>query len=129
MRRYLMWIAFSWGVLCALQAAPAVAIPVFARIYDKPCGTCHTVFPQLNPYTHRLWSNRTWITGGTGATLRGGAPPHGTCDDQPTLGEPQIGGELSAVYPERGVTLAGGITNGSNNRLDTVGSPNGYVHA
>jgi hypothetical protein len=28
---------------------PAVAIPVFARIYDKPCGTCHTVFPQLNP--------------------------------------------------------------------------------
>ena len=28
---------------------PAAAIPVFARIYDKPCGTCHTVFPQLNP--------------------------------------------------------------------------------
>ena len=24
-------------------------MPVFARIYDEPCGTCHTVFPQLNP--------------------------------------------------------------------------------
>ncbi len=32
-----------------LLAAPAAAIPVFARIYDKPCGACHTVFPQLNP--------------------------------------------------------------------------------
>ena len=32
-----------------LQSTPAGAIPVFARIYDKPCGTCHTVFPQLNP--------------------------------------------------------------------------------
>ncbi|HEV8711736.1 MAG TPA: hypothetical protein VGX03_02785 [Candidatus Binatia bacterium] len=30
-------------------ARPAFAIPVFARIYDKPCGTCHTVYPQLNP--------------------------------------------------------------------------------
>ncbi len=33
----------------ALHPAPAAAIPVFARIYNKPCGTCHTVFPQLNP--------------------------------------------------------------------------------
>jgi hypothetical protein len=22
---------------------------VFARVYDKPCSACHTVFPQLNP--------------------------------------------------------------------------------
>ena len=49
MRSCLTWIALSWGVLCALQAAPTAAIPVFARIYNKPCGTCHTVFPQLNP--------------------------------------------------------------------------------
>lgn len=33
---------------------PADAIPVFARIYDKPCGTCHTVFPQLNPAGERF---------------------------------------------------------------------------
>ncbi len=41
-------------VLCAvamslLGPAPAAAIPVFARIYNVPCGACHTVFPQLNP--------------------------------------------------------------------------------
>ena len=27
----------------------AAAIPVFARIYNKPCHACHTVYPQLNP--------------------------------------------------------------------------------
>jgi len=31
-----------------LFPARATAIPVFARIYDKPCAACHTVFPQLN---------------------------------------------------------------------------------
>jgi hypothetical protein len=48
-RKCLIRVAFSWAVMCVLRALPAVAIPVFARIYDKPCGTCHTVFPQLNP--------------------------------------------------------------------------------
>ena len=44
-----------WGasiavaVLCMLGPRTAAAIPVFARIYDKPCGACHTVYPQLNP--------------------------------------------------------------------------------
>jgi hypothetical protein len=32
-----------------LWPATAAAIPVFARIYDKPCHACHTVYPQLNP--------------------------------------------------------------------------------
>ena len=47
--RRLRWIV-GWVVLMGV-AIPrsAAAIPVFARIYDKPCGTCHTVFPQLNP--------------------------------------------------------------------------------
>lgn len=49
MQRYSVWIGTFLGVLCALQSRPASAIPVFARIYDKPCGACHTVFPQLNP--------------------------------------------------------------------------------
>ena len=42
-------------VLLAL-AAPrgAQAIPVFARIYDKPCSACHTVYPQLNPDGERF---------------------------------------------------------------------------
>lgn len=38
--------------LCA--ADPVHAIPAFARIYDKPCGACHTVFPQLNPAGERF---------------------------------------------------------------------------
>jgi hypothetical protein len=49
MHRSLISVVLSWALLGALPAAPAAAIPVFARIYDKPCGTCHTVFPQLNP--------------------------------------------------------------------------------
>jgi hypothetical protein len=49
------------GVVRALVAAalvlaprPAAAIPVFARIYDKPCSACHTVYPQLNPEGERF---------------------------------------------------------------------------
>jgi hypothetical protein len=37
------------AVACVLLPATAAALPVFARIYGQPCGTCHTVFPQLNP--------------------------------------------------------------------------------
>src|SRR5579862_2879596 len=32
-----------------LLPRPAAAIPVFARIYGKPCGACHVAFPELNP--------------------------------------------------------------------------------
>jgi hypothetical protein len=49
MSKLLARVALLCGTACALRPAPALAIPVFARIYDKPCGTCHTVFPQLNP--------------------------------------------------------------------------------
>ena len=49
MHRCFIWVALSWGALCTLWSTPAAAIPVFARVYDKPCGACHTVFPQLNP--------------------------------------------------------------------------------
>ena len=37
------------AVALLLCAARASAIPVFARIYGKPCSACHTVYPQLNP--------------------------------------------------------------------------------
>jgi len=37
------------AALLALLPEAAHAIPVFARIYDKPCSACHTVYPQLNP--------------------------------------------------------------------------------
>jgi hypothetical protein len=49
MRRCLISIALVWALVSALPSKPAAAIPVFARIYDKPCSACHTVFPQLNP--------------------------------------------------------------------------------
>ncbi len=45
----LITVALSYGIASAVCPTPAGAIPLFARIYDKPCGTCHTVFPQLNP--------------------------------------------------------------------------------
>ncbi|HYD48633.1 MAG TPA: hypothetical protein VEB21_09810 [Terriglobales bacterium] len=43
--------ALAWFLGLGLLLLPAVAqaIPVFARIYDQPCGACHTVYPQLNP--------------------------------------------------------------------------------
>jgi len=37
------------NTVCVLWARPALAIPVFARVYHQPCGACHTVYPQLNP--------------------------------------------------------------------------------
>jgi hypothetical protein len=44
--------------VCPLLGPRAAhAIPVFARIYDKPCGACHTVFPQLNPEGERFRAN------------------------------------------------------------------------
>jgi len=259
-RQYLLLSALGWAVIGALHAAPVAAIPVFARIYNKPCGACHTVFPQLNPageafrahgfhsipaeikplavgpflevpgtlplafyltggedithedvpgqpdptsthfnldyFTvlaggelgqhlaflldwrvvdteadsgevtinslpyqayltahaespgwlvnlkggwyelpltvspdiHRLSVQPYLVYSANACTLLGVSPPHGSCDDQPVLGEPQIGGDLSAWY-ESGLALSGGITNGSNTSLDTVGSPNGYLHA
>jgi hypothetical protein len=49
----------TWALIALLAGVAggprtAAAIPVFARIYDKPCGACHTVFPQLNPFGERF---------------------------------------------------------------------------
>lgn len=50
LRRYRpLGLLLLCSFICTLCSKPAAAIPVFARIYDKPCGACHTVFPQLNP--------------------------------------------------------------------------------
>ena len=35
-------------------AAPAQALPSFARQTGQPCGTCHTDFPALTPYGRRF---------------------------------------------------------------------------
>lgn len=34
------------GLVTLTAPDEARAIPAFARIYDKPCGACHTVFPH-----------------------------------------------------------------------------------
>ncbi len=39
-------VALAVGVL---HPVPAAGLPVFGRIYNEPCGACHTTFPQLNP--------------------------------------------------------------------------------
>ncbi len=47
-------LAVAAVLLAAASPRVAYAIPAFARIYDKPCGACHTVFPQLNPAGERF---------------------------------------------------------------------------
>lgn len=255
------WVAFVPALLCVLHAVPARAIPVFARIYDKPCGTCHTVFPQLNPEgenfrahglhglppaihplklgsvvdvpgtlplalyfsagedlsrtdvpaqsdptrthfnleflrllaggevgrhlsflldyelieteaesgdvsihslpyqayvvahaerwgwlgnvkggwyelpldvspdIHRLSARPYLIDGLNACTLLGIDPPHGACEDVPALDETQIGLELNASQPTTTWSFAAGLTNGSNNRLESAGSKDFYLHA
>ena len=38
------------AVATILSAAPAAAIPAFARKYETSCLTCHSVYPRLTPF-------------------------------------------------------------------------------
>jgi hypothetical protein len=42
-------VLLGCAVIGLLRPSAAAAIPVFARVYGKPCHACHTVYPQLNP--------------------------------------------------------------------------------
>jgi len=44
------------------------------------------------------------------------------------LGQPQIGVELSALQPERGIGWAAGVTNGNDNHLNSTASKDLYLH-
>ena len=46
-------LALALLVLSA-AAAPADAIPAFARRYGVPCAMCHDPVPHLNPYGERF---------------------------------------------------------------------------
>lgn len=47
-----------WTVGLLIGASRAGATPGLARQYKTGCDTCHTVFPQLNPFGKRfLWNN------------------------------------------------------------------------
>ena len=50
-RHALLW-AQALLMIAALVsiARPAAAIPAFARKYGTSCGTCHTIYPKLNPF-------------------------------------------------------------------------------
>src|ERR1700674_5607729 len=47
MRRASLFAALA---VTAALAAPAHAIPSFARKYGTSCTTCHTVYPKLTPF-------------------------------------------------------------------------------
>ena len=52
--RVRLGVLVAVGLVALTAPEEARAIPAFARIYDKPCGACHTVFPQLNPAGERF---------------------------------------------------------------------------
>lgn len=45
------------GLLLATQAAPAAAIPAFARKYHVSCAMCHAPIPRLNAFGERFAAN------------------------------------------------------------------------
>ncbi len=49
-RARLLRLARWFGLVAALGALDAHAIPAFARKYGTSCQTCHTVYPKLNPF-------------------------------------------------------------------------------
>jgi hypothetical protein len=56
---------FAWVLLMSVMAAPAMALPSFARQTGAPCEQCHTVAfgPQLTPYGRLFKLNGyTWGT-------------------------------------------------------------------
>src|SRR5579863_7405456 len=60
-----------WGALVALVlafftflAAPAEAVPSFARQTGQPCAACHTAFPELTAFGRRFKLNGYTLEGG-----------------------------------------------------------------
>jgi mono/diheme cytochrome c family protein len=47
----------SAAVMLAASAAPATAIPAFARKYRTTCATCHAPVPRLNAFGERFAAN------------------------------------------------------------------------
>ncbi|MDA8093485.1 MAG: hypothetical protein M0T84_06145, partial [Betaproteobacteria bacterium] len=52
-RSALLATAGAVGLL-ALSAAPAAAVPSYARQTGLACEACHTVFPELTPFGRRF---------------------------------------------------------------------------
>ena len=44
-------------LLLSLVIKAALAMPVFARQYNVPCGTCHSAFPRLNDFGEQFIKN------------------------------------------------------------------------
>ncbi|MBI5135752.1 MAG: hypothetical protein HZA24_00285 [Nitrospirae bacterium] len=52
-----MGMMFVGGVIALAWPEQAGATAQWSRKYQVPCGTCHTVFPRLNPYGERFMRN------------------------------------------------------------------------
>jgi hypothetical protein len=107
---YLMGHAEGWGWLANLKAG----------WYELPLG--------VSPQIHRLSARPYLIYGLDACTLLDVTPPRGACEDVPTLEEPQIGVEISALQGESGLAWSAGVTNGSDNRLEGTASRDFYFH-
>lgn len=67
------WRAMGWSVgipllactlLSLFMAAPAQAVPSYARQTGLPCTTCHTAFPQLTPFGRYFKMSGYTLAGG-----------------------------------------------------------------
>ena len=68
-----LWLGIA--IVFALYfSTPAIAIPSFARQTGQPCGTCHTVFPELTPYGRRFKLGGYTTGGGQFKTSLFGSP-------------------------------------------------------
>lgn len=56
----------AWGaaLVLSLTAAPAAAIPAFARRYETTCQTCHLAYPKLTPFGEAFRRNGYRFPGG-----------------------------------------------------------------
>jgi len=59
-------ITVAVAALVLLAAAPARAIPAFARKYGTSCQTCHTVYPKLTPFGEAFRRNGFRFPGSDG---------------------------------------------------------------
>lgn len=60
------------GICLLLAAAPARAIPAFARKYGTSCETCHTVYPKLTPFGEAFRRNGFLFPGEDNDYIKGG---------------------------------------------------------
>lgn len=99
------------AVFCA---APAQAIPAFAKIYHKSCSSCHTHIPQLTEFGRTFLRNNFRVPGeekDAPLALRRNLPlsielvAHAANDSRAEDPDPKLDGNLDAVLLQGGGLL------------------------